>query len=105
MKLECSLLEKTRKGEDGADVTYTFPEHIDQCGERGWSKIAPSGCSVDMSDETVIWTQKQDGMGPNGESIYCDYEGTRRELVEAKKSLLSAQTINGIHVSALGSIS
>jgi hypothetical protein len=89
VKLGCSLLSKTRKGSGGESESYTYPEHIELCGACGWDKIAPSNCPVDMSDEPVTWTQKQDGMGPKGESIYCDYTGTRRELVEAIRCDLS----------------
>ena len=80
--LACSLLPKTRKM-DGKDVPYTYPEHIEKCPKCGWESVAPTDCPVDMSEDPVTWTEKQEGMGPNGESVYCDKTGTRRELLEA----------------------
>jgi hypothetical protein len=83
VELKCSLWSKTRKGVRGQTESYTYPEHIGQCSECGWKKVAPENCPIEMSDEPVTWTAKQDGMGPKGEAVYCDYNGTRRELVEA----------------------
>jgi hypothetical protein len=82
VRLECSLLPKTRKV-GGTNEPYTYPEHTNLCTECGWDAVAPPNCPVDMSDKPVTWTEKQEGKGPNGEAVYCDKTGTRRELLEA----------------------
>jgi len=82
VRLGCSLLPKTRKV-GSTDKSYTYPEHIPLCTECGWDAVAPTDCPVDMSDKPVTWTEKQEGKGPNGEAVYCDKTGPRRELLEA----------------------
>ena len=95
--LKCSTLPKTHKV-DGEEVSYTYPEHINPCEQCGWGKIAPSDCAYAASNEPVTWTEKQDGMGPDGEAIYCDYIGTRRELVEAiQRDSPQVDLVRGVH--------
>lgn len=85
--LECSLLPKTRKGGGGGqDEHFTYPENIVKCTKCGWDAVAPTDCPIDMSNDPVTWTEKQDGMGPEGEAVYCDRVGTRRELMECIRS-------------------
>ena len=63
--LACSLLPKSKKV-NGTSVGYTYPKHIDKCTKCGWEAVAPRDCPIEMSDDPVTWTEKQDGMGPNG---------------------------------------
>jgi len=92
--LRCSLLPRVmtarRKQELGAaDGTADYYPYYagGPCPECGWDSFAPADCPVEMNPEkTCTWTEKQEGMGPKGEAIYCSKTGTRRELMAAIKA-------------------
>ena len=86
--LRCSLLPKKmsnkRKRELGIPDDDTRLDHYppyagDPCSHCGWESFAPANCPIEMSDTPCTWTELQE-KGPNGEAIYCDYVGTRKEL-------------------------
>jgi len=92
-QLRCSLLPKRmtsqRKRElgaaDGASDWYP-PYAGAPCSLCGWSAFAPASCSVEMSDAPCAWVELQKDKGPNGEAVYCEKTGTRRELLQLIKT-------------------
>ena len=50
-----------------------------------WDAFAPADCTVDMSDALFSWMELQADAGPNGEAVYSEVTGTRKELLRRIK--------------------
>lgn len=81
--LRCSLQPREREQRDRTFTEY-YPFSVTKCDKCGWAAIVPEDCPFHFSDAPCTWFEQQD---VDGENIFLEKTGTRRELMGKIKAL------------------